>query len=365
LKLRSHSDLHRDYSQGKWKFVIAIHCRIIKMRQVTQGMTTGKVHLMRRLPFSLLLLVVFPAFAAHAADQGTQADPTTAVYKIRALGGGHVADGSAVLIAPGRLLTACHVTRRAESIRVGREELKWFAYPVTSDIEHDLCVLAVSELSAATPATIGPTEQLRLSDPVTAAGYPRGGKLNVSHGEIKGLHALDGASVLQVSAPFDHGQSGGGLFDAAGRLIGIIGFKAVAGGNFHYALPLAWAGDALPGQAAGPPVLRLQEQAFWQRPNAQKPLFLLAASLEANQDWKALQGVAREWVTEDVNNPASWLCLGRMLTRLKHDQAAARAFAQAATLLLSPARQPDPSTPMVRVDYVAYGSVRPSRPAMQ
>jgi len=312
---------------------------------------------MRRLPLSLLLLVIFPALAAQAAGNGTQPDPAAAVYKIRATGGGHVADGSAVLIAPGRLLTACHVTRRADSIRVGREELKWSAYPVTSDIEHDLCVLAVSELSTATPAAVGPIESLRLSDPVIAAGYPRGGKLNISHGEIKGLHALDGASVLQVSAPFDHGQSGGGLFDAAGRLIGIIGFKAVAGGNFHYALPLAWAGDATPGQAATPALPLLDEQAFWQRPNAQKPLFLLAASLEANQDWKALQGVAQEWVTADENNPAAWLCLARMLTRLKHNQAAARAFAQAATLLLSPASKPNLFPPPVRMGQVADASV--------
>jgi hypothetical protein len=320
---------------------------------------------MRRLLFSLLLLVTFPALAVHAADHGTQPDAAAAVYKIRALGGGHVADGSAVLIAPGRLLTACHVTRRAESIRVGREELKWLAYPAMTDIQHDLCVLAVPELSAATPAAIGPTDNLRLSDPVIAAGYPRGGKLDVSHGEIKGLHPHDGASVLQVSTSFEHGQSGGGLFDAAGRLIGIIGFKAVAGGNFHYALPLAWAGDAIPGQAASPAVNHHHEQAFWERPNAQKPLFLLAASLEANQDWKALHGVAQEWVSTDENNPASWLCLGRILTRLKRDQAAARAFAQAAALLPSLASKPDMSTPIATVAQVAYGSIGLRRPAMQ
>jgi serine protease Do len=322
---------------------------------------------MLRLPFLLLLLLTFPALGAHAADNGTQPDPGTVVYKIRAVGGGHVADGSAVLIAPGQLLTACHVTRRAESIRVGREELQWPAYPVTSDIEHDLCVLAVPELSAATPAVIGPTEKLRLGDRVIAAGYPRGGKLNVSHGEIKGLHGHDGASVLQVSASFEHGQSGGGLFDAAGRLIGIIGFKAVAGGNFHYALPLAWAGDAIPGQPVilAVPPLHVHEQAFWQRPNAQKPLFLQAASLEANQDWKALHGVAQDWVAADENNPASWLCLGRILTRLKRDQAAALAFGQAATLLPSPTGKLDLPSPPVQVADTAFRSVSLDRPVRQ
>ena len=318
---------------------------------------------MLRLPFSLLLLLTFPALGVLAADPGTQLDPAIAVYKIRASGGGRVADGSAVLIAPGRLLTACHVTRRAESIRVGREDLKWFAYAAISDIEHDLCVLSVPELSAATPAVIGPIETLRLGDRVIAAGYPRGGKLNVSHGEIKGLHGHDGASVMQVSASFEHGQSGGGLFDAAGRLIGIIGFKAVAGGNFHYALPLAWAGDAIPGQPVVPAVPPLQEQAFWQRPNAQKPLFLQAASLEANRDWKALQGVAQEWVAADKNNPASWLCLGRVLTRLKRDQAAAHAFGQAASLLPYLAGKSGlPGAPVkMEVTAVAFRSVSPDR----
>jgi hypothetical protein len=319
--------------------------------------------MMLRRSFSLLLVLTFPALAVHAAADGTQPDPAASVYKIRVIGGGHVADGSAVLIAPGRLLTACHVIRRAQSIRAGREDLMWLAYPVMADIEHDLCVLAVPELSAATPAAIGPTEKLRLSDPVIAAGYPRGGKLDVSHGEIKGLHAHDGASVLQVSAPFDHGQSGGGIFDAAGRLIGIIGFKTVGGGNFHYALPLAWAGDAIPGQAPTLTVQLLHEQAFWERPNAGKPLFLLAASLEANRNWKALEGVAQEWVTADEYNPASWLCLARILTRLKHDRAAAHAFAQAATLLRSLAAKPDLSSPPVNVAMVAYGSLSLDRPA--
>jgi len=320
---------------------------------------------MLRLPFLLFLLLTFPALGVHAADNGTQPDPGAAVFRIRGMGGGYVSDGSAVLIARGRLLTACHVIRRAESIRVGREDLKWLAHPAMMDIEHDLCVLAVPELSDATPAEIGPTAQLLVSDPVIAAGYPRGGKLAITYGEIKGLHAYDGASVLQVSTAFDHGQSGGGIFDAAGRLIGIIGFKAVAGGNFHYALPLAWAGDEIPGQVAATPVHHLDEQAFWQRPGAEMPLFLRAASLEADRNWEALQGVAQQWVIADENNPASWLCLGRILTRFKHDLAAGLAFEHAAALLPPPAAESDQPSPPAKVAEVAFRSVTLDRRARQ
>lgn len=315
----------------------------------------------------LLLLLTLTALCARAADRGMPADdPGAAVYKIRVVGGGQVTDGSAVLIAPGRLLTACHVTRRAESIRVGREDVKWLAYPVMTDIEHDLCTLAVMELYDAKPAVIGRAEQLRLGEAVFAAGYPRGGTLNIGYGAIKGLHAHDGASLIQVSTPFDYGQSGGGLFDTAGRLIGIIGFKAVAGGNFHYALPLAWAGAAIPGQMAIPVITKQREHAFWQSPIARMPLFLRAASLEANREWETLHNVAQQWVIADENNPASWLCLGRTLTRLKRDQAAARAFGHAAALLPTvEGKLGQPASPPVKVAEVEIPSASFDRRARQ
>lgn len=312
------------------------------------------------LPVTWLITVL--AFDVHAADFARQTDPASAVYKIRAVRAGHVADGSAVLVAPGRLLTACHVTRGAESIKVGRDVVKWPAYTVTTDTEHDLCVLEVPKLSTTTPAVIGSTEILRVGDPVIAAGYRRGGALSISHGKIKGLHAHDGASVLQVSASFDHGQSGGGLFDATGHLIGIVGFKAVGGGNMHFALPLAWAGEAIPGQFATTVREPVQEQAFWERSGAEMPLFLLAASLEANRDWKALHGVAQEWVSVDADNPASWLCLSRVLTKLKHDLAAAQAFGRAVTLMPALIAQPDrPKPPATPASFRSASLERPSR----
>ena len=95
------------------------------------------------------------------------------------------------------------------------------------------------------------------------------------------------------------------------------------------------------------------------------PLFLRAASLEANRDWKALHGVAQEWVAADDNNPASWLCLGRILTRLEHDQAAAHAFAHAAALAPSLERKSDLRSAPANQAQVAYRSVRLDRPTRQ
>jgi len=313
--------------------------------------------------YSLLLLVVFYASTTHAEQAGT-IDPGAAVYKIRVKRDGHVADGSAVLVAPGRLLTACHVIRSAQSIRVGLEETQWQAYPTMAAIKHDLCTLDVPELASATPAAIGETERLELGDPVIAVGYPRGGRRDTRFGQLKGLHAFDGANVLQVSAQFDSGTSGGGLFDASGRLIGIIGFKAMAGGNFNFALPLIWAGDAVPGQAAITADQPQGQQAFWERPNAERPLFLRAASLEANGEWEGLRSVAEEWVATDELNPASWLCLSRALGKLKYEQAATLAFAHAESLM--PSLEPTQNSSVATVNLphttsTSHAAEQPSR----
>ena len=53
--------------------------------------------------FSVSLLLVCSTLEVQAA-QTAAFDPAAAVYKIRVKRDGHIADGSAVLIAPGRLL---------------------------------------------------------------------------------------------------------------------------------------------------------------------------------------------------------------------------------------------------------------------
>lgn len=83
--------------------------------------------------------------------------------------------------------------------------------------------------------------QTRVGLDVAAAGYTHGA-YTVSTGRIIGQHTCecDGGKMIQTSAPFDRGASSGGLFDSAGRLIGILSFKSQNGGNFYFALPAGW-----------------------------------------------------------------------------------------------------------------------------
>lgn len=283
----------------------------------------------------LLVGLWLPMAGGGAADTdpGLMSLPIDAVFRIRAFDpSGLVIDGSAVLVAAGKLITTCHVTRSARSIEVIRDGRVWPARPSFTDIEHDLCVLFVPDLVDAIPADFAPAEPPKLGDPVFAVGYPRGGEVTISSGQIKGLYNFDEGRLVQVSAPFDHGQSGGAIFSKEGKLIGITAFKAVLGGDFHFALPLSWIKSGILSSEVGGTRKTNGAMAFWERPRRGQPLPLQAASLEADGKWEALSNVAQKWVVVDSENACSWLTLGRALSRLGRHEDAARAFRQATEL---------------------------------
>ena len=283
----------------------------------------------------LLVGLGSPTAGIRAADTDPRlmSLPVDAVFRIRAFDPfGIVIDGSAVLVAARKLITTCHVTRSARSIEVIRDGRVWPARPSFTDIEHDLCVLSVPDLAGAIPADFAPAERPKLGDPVFAVGYPRGGEITISSGQIKGLYNFDKGQLVQVSAPFDHGQSGGAIFSQEGKLIGITAFKAVLGGDFHFALPLSWIRNEILSSDVSDTRKSNGGMAFWERPRREQPLPLQAASLEADGKWEALSNVAQKWVVVDRDNACSWLTLGRALSRLGRHKDAAIAFRRAAEL---------------------------------
>jgi S1-C subfamily serine protease len=289
-----------------------------------------------RFPGLFAVLFGLAAASVEASEWASPAPPDlgAAVFKLSALdANGKVKGGSAVLIAPGKLLTTCHVTREAESIQVHRGDARLTAKPDVVDIEHDLCVLSAPDLLESVPAEIAMRGDLKVGDEVLAVGYPRGGNLALSKGKLKALHRYGAVRVLQVSAPFAHGQSGGALFDNSGRLVGITAFKTVSGGDFHFALAFDGTNEEVLTRQAAVPESASHKTAFWERARDAQPLFLRAASLEADRDWQALLGVAQEWTASDATNSASWLALWRAFSSLKRDKDADLALVRAVALI--------------------------------
>lgn len=233
--------------------------------------------------------------------------------------------GSAIFIAPERVLTNCHVIHNAAHILLTQGDKQWTARLEKGDSYRDLCLLAVAGLDGRKPILAWP-DDYRVGDPVVAMGYSSG-QFSEHRGVIKGLYRCecDGGQVIQTTAPFEPGASGGGLFDLSGKLIGVLTFKSVSGGDFHFAVPASWstrlqhahAGDADP---------------FWKNEAPAGGFFLAACDMAARSDWDALSTFAEEWTRHQPADPESWVALGRAKLGLRQPAAAVVAFERALSL---------------------------------
>jgi hypothetical protein len=59
---------------------------------------------------------------------------------------------------------------------------------------------------------------------------------------VSSLRDTEDGRVIQTTAPVSPGSSGGGLFNADGRLIGIVTFQYRGGQNLNFAVPADWIG---------------------------------------------------------------------------------------------------------------------------
>ncbi len=155
--------------------------------------------------------------------------------------------GSGVVVkADGYLVTNTHVIEGARSITVRLENGE--SYPATligKDNRTDLAVLKI-EAANLQPVILGDSSKLTVGELAVAIGNPLGelgGTL--TEGIISALDRdiiVEGQSMqlLQTSAAVNPGNSGGGLFNSRGELIGIINAKS-AGANIEglgFAIPV-------------------------------------------------------------------------------------------------------------------------------
>ena len=273
-----------------------------------------------RLIFLLPFLVVITH--VHAAAHA-QLDWSRWVVKVDVIEqNGTTEMGSGVILSPLRVVTNCHVVRDARAIKLSHGSDSWEARLESGDEYRDLCFLVVTQ-PIGNPPAVGGAERIRVGIPVYAVGYSNG-TFRVSSGNVKGLYlcACDGGRVIRVSAPFDPGASGGGLFDATGHLLGILTFKSVSGGEFHFAVPVGWMkmlGETAPGNGSG-------KGSFWENIAASSNYFLVACDLRARKDWSGLLKVTLDWTRQEPDNPEAWMSLGRAQLNQGQKEAAAKDF---------------------------------------
>lgn len=142
-------------------------------------------------------------------------------------------NGSGVIISSdGYILTNNHVISGANKISVRlRNGEEYEATLVGTDSKTDIAVIKI-EAENLTVAKIGNSSSALVGDFVLAIGNPLG-KLGgtVTYGYISALEreiSIEGSTMnlMQIDAAVNPGNSGGGLFNVNGELIGIVSAKS-------------------------------------------------------------------------------------------------------------------------------------------
>lgn len=168
---------------------------------------------------------------ATLADSAVVAEAARSVVRIHteALSCARTVDGSGVVVAPNRVMSAAHAVAGADTVSVWAGDREITASVVVFDPEMDVAVLDVPDLHAPTLSmsqhtAVAGTDALVL-------GYPGGGPFVATPariGRVMELLVPDiyrtttvNREVYVIRGPIRHGGSGGPLIDLNGRVLGI------------------------------------------------------------------------------------------------------------------------------------------------
>jgi putative serine protease PepD len=174
---------------------------------------------------------------------GVAAAPFGGQEQQAAQGSGFVYDSN------GTVVTNQHVVDGADSISVRLwNGASYQAELVGSDASTDLAALRVdAPASVLEPLSLGDSAALAVGDVVFALGSPFGLEGTMTGGIVSALHRQMTApnnftitDSIQTDAAINHGNSGGPLLDASGRVVGVNAqIKSESGGNdgIGFAIP--------------------------------------------------------------------------------------------------------------------------------
>ncbi len=172
--------------------------------------------------------VVSPSVVAITTEQMSSSQTWFGGYYVQS------GAGSGVIISQdGYILTCAHVVSGATSVKVqlNGSDASYDATVVGQDSTSDIAVLKI-DATGLTPAVIGDSDALAVGEVAVAVGNPLGTLSNtVTDGIVSALNRQvtvqnNDMTLIQTDASISPGNSGGGLFNANGELIGIVNAKS-------------------------------------------------------------------------------------------------------------------------------------------
>lgn len=288
------------------------------------------------MPFpSILVLLTLQLHPQAVGSSPPGPPPEACVALVEGLfPGTYSHQGSGVVVAPGILATNAHVVVGASVVRIRKDDQTWETRDYCVEPDLDLCLLRIPGLTMPV-ATLGTSADLDPGQPVLSIGYPGAKGPRTHPGTLVSTWRFRGDHLLQANALIQPGSSGGGLFSADGKLLGITTFMLSDAGLASFSVPITWVRGLLSGDAgAGQLVCRRMSMEEIQRS--------FVDNMTADpENWPSWGLLARTWIQDSPGNPDAWYAQGIALMlrsqgleegTLKVREEAAAAFRKAVDL---------------------------------
>ena len=201
---------------------------------------------------------------------------------------------TAVLLDQDTVAAQCNSVEGAPGLRLRLGTSIYPAKTAQKDSARNLCLLNAPGIGSALIANLN-ADVPQVGAQVYAVSNALGLGISITEGVVSGIRTSQGESYIQFTAAIAPGSEGGGLFDAAGRLIGLISYRQRDGQNVNFAFPARWLKEI--GQRAA----SADTAEIWR---------VKALALEHEAKWDDLATHAAAWSKALSDSVEAWLWLG-------------------------------------------------------
>jgi hypothetical protein len=192
--------------------------------------------------FLLIIILVHPLFgrSQNAAAIAKQYWNSVVLIVTQDENRQNLAIGSGLILENGRVVTNYHVIEGAKYAYALSESGAKYSVDglFSTDEKNDLALLSVPGIPKSTVRLS--SEAIQVGQRIYAIGNPEGLSNTISDGIISGKRTLNGASLIQITAPISPGSSGGPIVDDLGQVIGIAMGAITSGQNLNFAIPISF-----------------------------------------------------------------------------------------------------------------------------
>jgi tetratricopeptide (TPR) repeat protein len=220
---------------------------------------------------------------------------------------------TAVSLDKNTVVTQCDSVQGAPSIRLRLGTSTYPAKTAQKDSTRNLCLINARGIESAPTANLN-VDMPQVGAKVYAVSNALGLGISITEGVVSGIRTSQGESFIQFTAAIAPGSEGGGLFNEAGQLIGLISYRQRDGQNVNFAFPAKWLNEI--GQRAA----SADTAELWRTK---------AIALVREARWDDLATHATAWSKALSDSAEAWLWLGIAQEQRKNWPDAELAYRQA------------------------------------